>query len=455
MVEYQDGLSMNYLFSYCHFFAAIIYAILGIIIIQKDHRSRLNQACAAIFACFFLWSLSFVFIHHPDTSQANALWAEKFGSIGWVSFTFFHLWFTWLYARRRPFRYFTLVAFFFMLVPAMLVYQQIMHNAIYTPSVHYDFGWLTLLNKSFWSYLYIVFYPVEAFASFYILYACYRKTDNKLIKFQALVLLFSGVLTLIIGTLTNVVLPKIMARPIVPMADIAALFWASGLAYVAIKYNMLDINPFVAAQRIIIAMKDLLFLLDTRGRIISVNPATLVSLACPNHRLIGRPFIDVIAKTEGERIIIAQRIIESAASISETVLAIDSGPSISVSLSTSLIKSAGIVCVAHDISLQKQRTELLHQAKKTLEHDVSLAVEKLQKANERLITEIAERKQATLALMETEERFRVIYEYAPDGIFLIDAHGRFIDGNKEVCRIFGYGADELKRLNAFTLRVPH
>jgi PAS domain S-box-containing protein len=444
---------MRFLFSYCHFFAALIYAVLGIIIIRKDFRSRLNQTSAAVFACFFLWSFSFVFIHHPDASKATAEIAEKIGSIGWISFTFFHLWFTWLYARRQPFRYFMPIAIVFMLVPVVLVYQQIVHSAIYKPEIHCDFGWLTLLNKSFWSYLYIVFYPVEAFMSFYILYDCNRKTENKVVKLQSFILLVSGFLTLMLGTLTNVVLPRIMAHPPVPIADIAALFWATGLAYVAIKYNMLDINPFVAAQRIAIAMKDLLFLLDTRGRIISVNPATLTTLACPEHMLIGKPFIDVIAKTDGERIAIAQKVVESSASTWETVFTIGSGPEIPVSFSASLIKGTGIVCVAHDISLQKQRTELLKQAKKQLEGEVTLAVEKLQNANERLVTEIAEKKQAAIALMETEERFRIIYEHAPDGIFLIDLQGCFLDANKEACRITGYTVNELKTFNAVTLGV--
>ena len=101
---------MSYFFSYCHFFAATIYAILGVAIIARDYRSKLNQACASIFACFFIWSFSFVWIHHPETSKATAAMADKIGAFGWISFASFHLWFAWLYTRRHPSKYFSFYA---------------------------------------------------------------------------------------------------------------------------------------------------------------------------------------------------------------------------------------------------------------------------------------------------------------------------------------------------------
>jgi PAS domain S-box-containing protein len=442
---------MRYFFSYCHFFVAIIYAILGVIILFKDHRSRLNQTCAAIFACFFLWSFAFVWMHHPETSKATAEVFEKVASVGWICFGFFHLWFAWIYTNRRPFALFKPIAAFFIVVPIILIYQQMMSNALIGPSLLRDFGWLSIWKKSVWSYVYFIYYPITVILGLYILYDYRKKTDNSIIKLQSVVLIVSGIATFVVGSVINILLPMVIARPFAPIADAAALIWAVGLAYVAIKYNMLDINPFIAAQRIITAMKDLLFLLDTHGRIISVNQSAIETLACSDNQLIGRPFVDIIAGTEAGRDRIAKTIIESPALTRETALAFGTGNSIPVSLSTSMIPGTGIVCVAHDISLQKQRTELLNEAKKRLETEVALAVEELQKTNFLLKKEIAERKQAALALMETEERFRVIYEHAPDGIFLVDTEGNFIDGNTEVRRILGKDDKQLKGQSAFTL----
>jgi PAS domain S-box-containing protein len=425
---------MRFLFSYCHFFAAVIYAILGVVIISKDFRSRLNQTCAAIFACFFLWSFSYVWQNHPETSKSTAEFFERIGSLGWISFAFFHLWFVWLYCRRRPFRFFKPIAVLFIIMPSVLIYQEVINLALISPNIHCDFGWMSIWKQSIWVSVYFTYYPVVVFVGLYILNDYRRKTDNPIIKRQSRVLILSGFMTFAVGSITNVVAPMITTKPLPAIADIAALIWAVGLAYVVIRYRMLDISPFLAAQRIVTVMKDLLFLLDTQGRIISINPSAAETLACRAESLIGRPFLDVVATTEPERDHIVMTIKQSPVSRGETMLAFQSGPSTAVSLSTSLIPGTGIVCVAHDISLQKQRTELLREAKKRLESEVSRATDELR---------------------ETNARFRVIYEHAPDGIFLLDLDGNFIDANDEARRIIGYNEKELKDRNLFTIGILH
>ncbi|MBN1576992.1 MAG: PAS domain S-box protein [Chitinispirillaceae bacterium] len=443
---------MNYFFSYCHFSAAIIYGILGGIIISKDCRSRLNQTCASVLGCLCLWSFSFSWIHHPASSISTARFFENCASPGWIWFSFFHLWFAWLYTHRRPFRLFIPCAAFFLAVPVILTFQQLANSGLVAEHLPRSYGWLSQWKRSIWSYAYFAYLPIAVFTALYLIVDYRNKTDNSIVRRQSLVLIISGMISLVVGSSSNIILPLITLHPLTPIADVTVLIWALGLAYVAGKYHMLDITPFVAAQRIIKVMKDLLFLLDTHGRIISVNPSALATLACTNEQLIGRPFSDLIERTETERVRVADRIKDTSSS-GETILAAGTGPLIPVTLSTSLIPGTGIVCVAHDISLQKQRTESLREAKKQLESEISRATDELKEANVRLLQEITERKQAALALMETEERFRVIFEYAPEGIYLADRQGNLIDGNNEAQRITGYTKNELIGKNAFALGI--
>jgi PAS domain S-box-containing protein len=445
---------MNYIVSYCHLLTAVIYAVLGIIIISKDYRSRLNQACAAIFACFFLWSFSFVWIHHPDTSMATAKFFGSIASIGWICFGFFHLCFAWIFSRRRPFRFFKPLLVFSIVVPAVLLYLQLTKSALFSGQVHRDFGWVSIWSTSAWTYAFFVYYLATVFTGLLILDDYRRRIESPIIRRQLLVLSLTGAVSIILGSLSNVLL-LLITQSYPPVADTVALIWAIGLSYVVTKYRMFDITPFIAAQRIVTVMKDLLFLLDTNGRIISVNPSAAETLACSAESLIGRPFLDVIAAPESERLHIAQTIRQSPILREETVVAFQSGPSTAVALSTSLIPGTGVVCMAHDISLQKQRTELLREAKKRLESEVSRATDELREINVRLTREVAERKQAAAALTETEERFRVIFEHAPDGIFLADFKGTFVDVNDEVRRVIGFGEKELEGKNLLDLGVLH
>ena len=57
--------------------------------------------------------------------------------------------------------------------------------------------------------------------------------------------------------------------------------------------------------------------------------------------------------------------------------------------------------------------------------------------------DVTERKSAREALAESEERFRTLFELAPDAVYLYDLHGRFVDGNKAAEALVGYPRTEL------------
>ncbi|MDF7798673.1 PAS domain S-box protein [Pontiellaceae bacterium B1224] len=62
---------------------------------------------------------------------------------------------------------------------------------------------------------------------------------------------------------------------------------------------------------------------------------------------------------------------------------------------------------------------------------------------------IAEQKQAERDLHESEERFRALFEEAPDACFLISEEGRFIEGNRAVEFQTGYSREELDGQSVF------
>ncbi len=64
-------------------------------------------------------------------------------------------------------------------------------------------------------------------------------------------------------------------------------------------------------------------------------------------------------------------------------------------------------------------------------------------------TDVSERKSYEQRLKRSEERFRILYEYAPDAFYLNDLRGRFIDGNRAAEQLTGYGREELKGKSFF------
>ena len=79
-----------------------------------------------------------------------------------------------------------------------------------------------------------------------------------------------------------------------------------------------------------------------------------------------------------------------------------------------------------------------------------------QKAVLEIVTNITERKKAEEALRQSEERLKILFESAPDAIFLNDAKGNFVDGNKAAEEMVGYAKEELigKNVSATGLLSP-
>src|SRR5918995_705706 len=61
----------------------------------------------------------------------------------------------------------------------------------------------------------------------------------------------------------------------------------------------------------------------------------------------------------------------------------------------------------------------------------------------KVIRDITERKRTERALIESEQRFRQLFENSADALFVHDEQGRFVDCNVQACRVLGYTCEEL------------
>jgi PAS domain S-box-containing protein len=69
-------------------------------------------------------------------------------------------------------------------------------------------------------------------------------------------------------------------------------------------------------------------------------------------------------------------------------------------------------------------------------------------------TDITARKQAEIALQESEARWRSYIDHAPYAVYLTDENGRYLQVNPEACRSTGYREDELLSLHIPDLLAP-
>jgi len=69
-------------------------------------------------------------------------------------------------------------------------------------------------------------------------------------------------------------------------------------------------------------------------------------------------------------------------------------------------------------------------------------------------TDITYRKLAEVELKKSEERFRTLFEHAPDGFFVADTNGYYVDVNTSGAQMLGYKRDEIIGLHLFDIVQP-
>ncbi len=79
---------------------------------------------------------------------------------------------------------------------------------------------------------------------------------------------------------------------------------------------------------------------------------------------------------------------------------------------------------------------------KTIEQLESDLVKLYQRVSELTVLE-SELRRAEETLKESEERFKILFEYAPDAYYLSDLKGTLIDGNRAAEEMIGYKKEEL------------
>ena len=58
------------------------------------------------------------------------------------------------------------------------------------------------------------------------------------------------------------------------------------------------------------------------------------------------------------------------------------------------------------------------------------------------------------ALISSEKKFRFLFDYSSDEIFLADLEGRFIEVNKRACETLGYSRDEMLNMRFTDIKTP-
>jgi len=400
------------IYPFLHFFAFLVYLYLIIVILIKDPKSWLNRSCAAFFACLALWSFAYIFIYNLNISKDTATLFGNISSIGWSSFASFFLWFCLLLTGQKKILKLKIFYLFIFILPLLFIYKQWTGFLIVDYS-KVSYGWSMIMSESIWLYLYYIYYLSFTIGGLSLILNFKKKTKEPIKKRQAGIIFVTTLIPLILGTLTEVVLPELNIQTIPSLANVTTLIWAFGIAYAIAKYKFMVITSAVAAESIISTIADSLVLLDREGNIVSVNKATLDLSGYGKSELEGKSVEVLFREKDFKNTLLDKAIKKKAIRNYELNFKTKTGDNIPVVFSSSTMMDeaggmAGIVCI---------------------------------------IKGITERKKTEEALRKSQQEFISLFKSSPEALVYEDEKGTILNINPRFTELFGYTLEEVKGRN--------
>lgn len=382
---------MNILFL-IQYTSSMFFLFLIIYVLYKNPKSMLNRTCSLLLGCFAIWNFSTAYYDIAKNEEIAMSW-QNISSVGWCSFPAFSLWFALVFTRKEKILKKWYLYLIILIIMVSFIYKQ-WTGYLINDNIIEPYGWSNIWLTSIWSYIFYAYYFSFMFISISLGYFSIKKAKYSYEKKQAVIIVITGIIPIIMGAITDILLPNLNVNSIPQLGDVFSLIWAIGIVYAITKYRLMTLTPAYAASDILSTMSDSLILIDIEGKIIEVNHASLKLLGYTREEITGGP-VKLFFKED------AIQFLNEKESFNKhnIFLHTKDGEDIPVSLSVSKMKDKegnllGFVGVARDmreilmlqnkekeLAAEKIRTEALHERAQELQE----AYDKLKTAQVMLI----------------------------------------------------------------------
>jgi diguanylate cyclase (GGDEF)-like protein/PAS domain S-box-containing protein len=303
------------------------------------------------------------------------------------------------------------LTFVILYVPAILISSAFLFtDYLSSTPVHEKWGWTYMAPNTIINYLAVGWVSSMGLLSVLFCLLYYLKLRNRAEKTQAGYVVLGLSIPMLIGSITDALLPAMDIR----IPELAVVSFATGVAgFIGIaiwKYELFELTPEKAADKILTTMSDSLLLVDPDCKITSANRATKDLLGYSMDQLLGHD-VNMIISTPDE-----------------------------YNQCLRLLKDDSVTGVKRmDMSWRTKNGEMI---------PVSLSLSKLTDIDRNLrgficeARDISERRRAELVLQESELRHRLLFEMSPDGIMMLDLKGNILMCNSQVYATHGFHSPE-------------
>jgi PAS domain S-box-containing protein len=340
------------------FFAFLLSVYMGIYVLRLQSHSASNRAFLGIAVTTAIWNFANMFLF-ADLDKSDVLFWYKVTAFGWSILPAFVLHFFLLLSQKETW-FKKIWIWMGIYLPAVIFTIRAMFGGFLASDFYVGPGNVIHVvpnSSSPWYYIYTGYLCV-CIISGVLIFADYgRKSKSRKVKSQSRIFLIAVLVLFILILFTDLVLPIMNIKVIPSIGGIIMIFWMLTIWYVIVKYKLMAFTIESAANKLISEMNELLFFVDTDGKIILVNNFTENSLKVNSKYLINRNFHELVEECEKVKLLLWE--IEQNNHVADVTLHMkhSDGNLLPVSLSFSGIKDKvgdllGTLVVGHDITLR-------------------------------------------------------------------------------------------------------
>ncbi len=387
----------------------------GIYVFYKSPRDALNKIFLLLMFCIAFTSFIEFGFHESKSIEFAMFWIQL--DIAWFLLTPLFLHFTLLFTEYMKAKFFSL-RYVLIYGPSLLfIIIKVFTPFLTSVPIQGTAGWTYAINDSgVLYYLAIIWFVIQGLLSIFLIVRYITRTNQWIKKQQAYFVLFS-----IIIPISSLILYELVFFALdIHLHQFYSVSFITSIiiiTYAAVKYDMYTLTTEAAASHLLSIVPDCMFLVNQDQRIVSVNNAAADHLESSAEKIIGEdisrylPDIELSIPTQSFQP--QEEIVDF-----ETWLKTPNGL-IPVSLSLKEIKnkagiSEGYIFITRDI------THRIHTEK---------------------------------ALLQSETRYRTLFEQSNDAIILVNSFGRILDLNTKASVLFQTSKSRLKALTIEELAV--
>lgn len=385
---------------------SIFYICIGASSLMYDTRNRINRIFFLLCLDLSLWSMMLMLMN-TTSDPVTATFFRRKAVIFWSLVYCMLLHFLLALVRKDDFlnKTWFLVLFY---LPAMI---SIYLYYYYIPSspeniVRNSWGW-AYLNKlgddPLWNFYLVVYYSTYALACVILVLIWGKQSNLKREKKQAKIIAGSIVAVLILGSMTDIILP-ILEMPKAPALTVCFIVIpVSGVWYSIRRFRLMNLSPQNVVGDVYKTMKEGLIITDREHRIRDINVGASMMLGFSREELEGKSINCVMMNYSCEETVLPDK--------SEMVLRRKDNGQMEVLFSSSTLldewkEPYGTVYLFQDLTEIKKIQKELQISHNELEQKVQERTRELNMINEELKKEIQ-----TRINMENEIRKLAYYDH--------------------------------------------